>query len=92
MDFPEKASEVVMSQYLHANGYSREEIEKELDDLVEEMPELKEFQLVEAWTTSRADREGRAGQLVMKLEKDGKVVKVYAFSHDKKTWVASYGV
>ena len=83
---------VLLEQYLHANGYSREEVEQALSELSETIPALKDHKLVEAWSSSKVSNGKKTGQLTLKLKKDDDELIVYLSTYKGKSWIAIYGL
>jgi hypothetical protein len=61
-------------------------------DLLETVPILKNYNMVEAYTSNKTTKEGSVGQLVLRLEQAGKKALVDVYSYEGKTWVAVYGL
>ena len=83
---------ILLEQYLHANGYSKEEIEQSLVELMDTIPALEDHKLMEAWSSNKVSNGETTGNLVLRLKKDSDEVVVYMSTHKGKSWIAVYGL
>ena len=58
---------------------------------MKKLPALNSFRLVEAWN-ALLRREESGEQIVLKLEKEDRVITVFCFTYKNIPWIAVYGL